>query len=416
MQQVLIVEDSRATARMLARTIEDIVGIPSVIASSKADAADILKDSKEGFLVALCDLNLPDAPGGEAVDVVLAHGIPCVVVSASINEKTRTRVLSLPITDYVVKRGPEDMMYLARLVRRIQQNVGVGALVVDDSVTYRKQIVQMLERQRLTVYQAENGQEALDMLAAHADIRLAVVDYNMPVMDGLETVSAVRKKYSMEELALIAATDSRESLAPTFLKSGANDFVPKSTSFEELVCRINMNLDMLDLIKQTKEFADKDGLTGLWNRRKLFEKGEELFHIAKREGTPFAVAMLDIDHFKALNEEYGHLAGDMVLRQVAEKIQAAFPSPALVTRYGGEEFCVVVFGKEHVEAFPQALDSVRQLIGENKLTSSTYSVSVTISIGCMQFDGSVSFEGLLNKADALLCTAKKNGRNCTVCE
>lgn len=412
MQHVLIIEDSRTTAKLMAHAVEANLGFPCDIAPNKAKAKLLLRE--HSYFVVLCDLNLPDAQSGEAVDLVLEHDVACIVVSASLNEETRRRVLKQPIADYVVKRGPDDLQYLLRLIKRIYNNATTKALVVDDSSTYREQVHLLLAKQRLQVFEAEDGKQALHVLEKNPDIRLVLTDYQMPVMDGYELTGEIRKRYSPEDLAIIATTLADGELAPLFLKSGANDFISKTSPFEELLCRINMNLDMLDLIHQNKELAEKDALTGLCNRGVLHRKGTDIFMEAQQSGGHMKAAMLDIDHFKHVNDTYGHLCGDMALRQVGEILSHRFPAPCSVYRYGGEEFCILFPGEEKPAAIATRLETFRKEVESTPVVCNGEKFPLTISIGLFTQEAE-SLEALLNVTDTLLYEAKEGGRNRLVC-
>jgi response regulator receiver modulated diguanylate cyclase len=222
----------------------------------------------------MLDLNLPDAPQAEVVDLVLEKGIPVIVFAGDCTDQTRKRLWSKNIVDYVLKEGGESLRYAVRQARRVILNRDVKVLVVEDSEMVRTMVAGLLRVHRFQVFEACNGREGLQVLNANPDIRLIITDYEMPEMDGIRFVRAVRARHPKEEMAIIGISSHElESLSARFLKSGANDFLTKPFSSEEFYCRVSQNMDLLEYIQTIKDYSEKDFLTGLFNRRYLFAQG-----------------------------------------------------------------------------------------------------------------------------------------------
>ena len=341
MQKVLIVEDSRTTARFMAHNLKEQLGLAYDCAESLSEAMQLLQTNASQYFLALCDLNLPDAPNGEIVPAILAQNIPVVVVSATFDEDIYKRLMVQGVTDYIVKRTPDDMMYLMRVVRRLRANSGVEALIVDDSHLWCMQVSELLRRQRITAYTASNGHEALDILREHPAIRVVLADHYMPGMDGMKLTAAIRKTHTMDELSIIVISVGTDAGA-RFLRSGANDYVFKTASFEELLCRIAMNLDIQDLIRNNRALAERDALTSLLVHRQFFVLAQEAVAEARKERRSLCAAMIDVDYFKQVNDRYGHLQGDVCLAEIARCIKKAYAHCGYCYRIGGDEFCVLL--------------------------------------------------------------------------
>jgi diguanylate cyclase (GGDEF)-like protein len=408
MQRILIVEDSRTTARLMAHSLKEQMGLACDCAQSRKEALERLQTSSTEYFLALCDLNLPDAPNGELVPDILAQGIPVVVVSATFDENVYQRLLLQGITDYIVKRTPDDMQLLARVVRRLQANEGVEALIVDDSKLWRIQVSELLRRQRITAHTAGNGHEALQVLQQHPNIRIVLADHFMPGMDGVELTTAIRKTHTMDELSIIVISVGTEAGA-RFLRSGANDYVFKTASFEELLCRISMNLDIQDLIRSNRALAERDALTNLLVRRQFYTEAQEALAEARKKHCSMRAAMVDLDYFKQVNDRYGHLAGDITLRQLGGMLNAIFPAPFICGRYGGEEFCVID-PQGDTEAFVEKLEEFRKAVSSKPVRIGALSIVVTVSIGMAEQLGG-ELETLISAADAQLYHAKREGRD-----
>jgi len=327
---------------MLARRITADLGFEAVIASTRAQAEALL-DSDTAFIAALLDINLPDAPNGEVVDMVLERGVPAIVFTGEMDDALRQRFWSKHIVDYVLKQNMENVEYMLSLVERLHKNPGISVLVVEDSRSARNLISTMLRAHRYNVLEAVSGREALDQLAAHPDIRLIISDYNMPGMNGLELAREIRRHHPKDALAIIGVSGAEgASLSARFLKSGANDFLRKPFGSEEFYTRVTQNVELMEYIAQIKELAHKDYLTKLYNRLYFFTTGAAALAGLCRAGKPVALAMIDIDHFKRVNDEHGHDAGDAVLRHLSGILAARFGGEDIVARLGGEEFCVLV--------------------------------------------------------------------------
>lgn len=411
---ILVVEDSKIFSRILKNSIEANPEFEVVLAESY-DALIALVESKQyDFFASLLDLNLPDAPDGEVVDYVLSHNIPAIVFTAQFDDDLRDRILSKGIVDYVLKKSPANIEYIVSLLKQLHRNTHIKALVVDDSRTARKHIKRLLSIYRFIVLEAENGKQALDIINTHKDIMLVITDFNMPQMDGFELTEKLRAIYSKQDMVIIGmSTYGNNLLSARFLKIGGSDFIQKPFLEEEFFCRINQNLDLLEYIKDLRYIATRDFLTGLHNRRYFFEVGEKLYSRAYKSRKSTAVALIDIDFFKKVNDTYGHDVGDMVLKRMGELLKLGFRAGDLVARFGGEEFACLLpnVGKDEANFI---FEGLRDKIEQNAIDLPDNRIlKVTASIGvCTTLEEDL--EKALSKADKLLYQAKHNGRNQTV--
>lgn len=268
MKKILIIEDSKSIASTLSLMIKEQFGYKTVLGSSVKECAKILLEHKGRFDVALLDLGLPDSTHGEIVDFVTKFNIPIIILTASTLIEDEIKNRSLNIVDYVIKDGIYSFKYALSVIQRVINNKAVKVLVVDDSKTFLETTKKLMERYRLTVFTAKNGKEALDVINEHQDIKLLLTDYYMPLIDGLELVRTLRKKYNKDELSIIVTSASKEKkTASKFLKYGANDFLYKGFTQEELFVRISANIELLELFEQLRQKANRDYLTNLYNRR-----------------------------------------------------------------------------------------------------------------------------------------------------
>ena len=202
-------------------------------------------------------------------------------------------------------------------------------------------------------------------------------------------------------------------MSARFIKSGANDFLYKPFVTEEFYCRVAENVRSLEQQRTLVELTQKDFLSGLCNRRHFFTLGTKLFANAKREHLSFCIAMVDIDHFKRVNDTYGHDAGDAVIRGVSAALAGRFREGDLVARLGGEEFGVLAVNMEPGEMH-RVFDEVRQTIAAVSHRYGGEELRVTVSVGVCRAPAD-SLEQTLQRADECLYEAKRSGRDRVVC-
>jgi len=410
MKNILVVEDSKSVSSAIQTLLIKELNCNCVVAASKKEASALLLEYKGKFSVALLDLGLPDAPNGEIVDFVTKFDIPTVILTGSNLEKDETKFRNKNIVDYVVKDGIYSFNYALNVVKRIVSNYQQKVLVVDDSKSFLKLAVDLIDRYKLTSYTALNGEEALKVLDEHPDIKIVLTDYNMPVIDGLELTRKIRKRYSKDELSIIVTSSNSNNRVPSkFLKYGANDFLYKGFTEEEFYARLNANLEILELFDDVRKQANTDHLTGLYNRRYLFSNGIAMYEIAKQNADKFAVAILDIDKFKKINDSYGHDVGDIAIQEVSRILHENITKDALIARLGGEEFCVLLTNRNKNEV-ESLLEDIRKDFEKNLITTSVGELSYTVSIGC-SFEFQSNLDEMIQSADDGLYDAKDSGRN-----
>ncbi len=221
-------------------------------------------------------------------------------------------------------------------------------LIVDDSKTICHKLSRMIsEELGLHPVVAHSKKEALEIIKNNKDIKLVFTDYHMPQMNGLDLTKELRYIYAKDELSIVAISDTTDKKIITqFLKYGANDFLNKDFSDEEFYVRLSSVLEVLELFEEIKDKANKDFLTGAYNRRYFFHEGNNLF----QESNNVKSFMIDIDKFKNINDTYGHDIGDMAIKEVISIVNKRLEGvDSLLSRFGGEEFCGLIFGKNDEE-------------------------------------------------------------------
>jgi diguanylate cyclase (GGDEF)-like protein len=294
-------------------------------------------------------------------------------------------------------------------------------LIADDESMSRRLLQKTLERAGYDVVAVENGREAADQLCTEDGPRIALLDWLMPELDGPGVCRQVRKNegQSYVYMVLVTSKEEKEDIVAG-LESGADDYLTKPFDPEELKARLRTGLRILDLEDRLVEAREEmrfrathDGLTTLWNRSVIMEMLDRELARSRREQTSIAIMLCDLDHFKSVNDTYGHLVGDEVLRETAKRLLSCVRSYDFVARYGGEEFLVTLNNCNPAYAMARA-EEIRKVIGLHPIQAPSGPIPITLSLGLLLTHewGREPAEKLLGEADAALYAAKAAGRNC----
>jgi diguanylate cyclase (GGDEF)-like protein len=410
MDNIIIVEKNRATAKIFANKINSELGLQSKIATSLHDVKNLIRDKKHEYFVAVVDMSTPNQEFDGIIDYISAKGLSSIVITGEFSDTKSDWMLSKNIVDYLIKEDSHDFGYILRTIHRVYKNQFIKVLVVDDSKILRRLIKKLLSIQNYIVIETSDGEEALAQLIKNPDIKLIITDFQMPKMNGFELTSRVRKIYHINQLAIIGISAHGSGLlSAKFLKKGANDFITKPFVNEEFNCRINQNIEILEYIEAVKQASYKDYLTGFYNRRYLFDLGSRYIQSMNGSKSQITIAMIDIDYFKSINDQYGHQAGDIVLQHVSGILSENLSDSDIICRFGGDEFCVLstTIKPEKVKA---TFEHIRKRFESGKVLIGKANIPITVSFG-VATKFADSLEATINRADELLYQAKESGRN-----
>ncbi len=291
-----------------------------------------------------------------------------------------------------------------------------GIVVADDSPIYRKLLKDSLE-ESYAVHMAKDGKQALALVSEHKPAVL-ITDWEMPDLTGLEVCAQIRKDESSYTHVIILTSNSEKDKVVEALAAGADDYLTKPFHVGELLARVGVGIRIVELHReiqaknrQLSELALTDALTGLPNRRALEEWASRELQSSQRHRYPFWVVIADLDHFKRVNDQYGHEAGDSVLCRFAEILRAHTRGADLCARTGGEEFVLAI---RHVDKIGvmTVLERLRYRVEAENYQWGDKTVKITASFGvvCARKE-TKDLRQLLREADEALYAAKEKGRN-----
>lgn len=415
-RRILLVEDSRMFSTVLKHGLETAHGLAVSHCSSLAALRDAIEGSNGDFALAVLDLNLPDAPNCEALDYIISHGIAAIVFTGTFNDQTRDLILSRDVVDCVIKNQPDSITHLISVVDRALTNARTHVLLVDSDAQSRGEMATLLGKQQFTVLETVSGTEALRLLDEYDGIDIVVTDMALGDMDALRLLAELRQRHGDDAFSVVAVADGKDrAQAARFLQRGGTDFIQKPFLFEELNSRLFQVANVRQRMQALHSMAARDYLTDIYNRRYFFQTGPRMVDQCLRRRETTSIAILDIDHFKRLNDTYGHEVGDLVLKAVAKRLRLLVGEDHLLARLGGEEFGIL-FNSLDVAAANDFCETVRMDIANSKVVADDEELSITISIGLATIESAESFDNYLNAADQFLYMAKYDGRNRVVSE
>lgn len=280
-------------------------------------------------------------------------------------------------------------------------------VLVDPSSAVQRAMKQLIGEGDHTVFTFADGFEALDYIAKNTDVR-ALITSTLPInISGIELCAAARKLSGTRRalhVILMSSTDDYY-LAVKALDNGADDFIHKPPNLDELRARLRLADRVTSMKQQLIQYATMDSLTGLLNRRAFFDSAIDLC-LAADAGKSLSAVMFDIDHFKKINDTYGHGVGDRVLADVGK--QTAL-TPGIAGRLGGEEFCLLTSTNltDALECAGQLQQSIREL----SFNFEGEEFGITCSFGIAEWESGDAIDRMLRRADVALYQAKKAGRD-----
>ncbi len=285
-------------------------------------------------------------------------------------------------------------------------------LIADDNQNNLKLIKEILEDEGYTTMTASDGSTAMQMVQEFKP-HVLLLDIMMPDMDGFQVCEALKKEPETKDIPIIMVTAKTGGcdLKRAF-ELGAFDYIKKPIDEMEVIARVQSALKFKEREDRLREMATTDGLTGLYNHALIVELFEKEVSKQERKNSDLSFVMLDIDYFKKVNDNYGHITGDFILKELADILKCLVRCGDLVGRYGGEEFSLILpdAGEENALAL---CERIREKVAAHLFTVGSQTLSITVSMGvyCKTGGDKTPSQDILRLADEALYRAKQNGRN-----
>lgn len=411
----IMIADSSPTVRTFLRNEFDPKRFDVFEVADGREAVRVALEIKP--TIATLSMVLPGCNGIEVCSAITSSELTArttvVVITASDSEEDRCRAFDAGAVRFLCKGFPQGELaaYAEEIIRTRELLAETRVLVVDDNEYIRRTIARLLQSEGAVVFQAGDGEAGLAILAEH-EVDIVLTDYHMPIMDGIQFVEALRAQQEHEAtpVLFVSASEYRHTTVRA-LDAGANDFIRKPFEGTELLARLRSFARLANLTKQLQKRATTDELTGLLSRREAIARLDMLHTTARRYGTPFSCILIDIDHFKAVNDLYGHAAGDAVLRKIASAVRQSVREADFVCRVGGEEF-LVLSQQTSLHDAAECGEKLRALIEAKVVRVDGNEIKRTISVGVAEYsDADTEADTILRAADEALYGAKHAGRN-----
>lgn len=429
LNRILVVDGSEVARTIIVRILSEEMPDTDIVTSATVKEACAWLENSHFDLVTT-SLMLPDKDGLELSRYVRAsshhHYTPTIVVSGDADTRLLREGFAAGVTDYFDK----SLGYraFAEFIKDfMQRKFGlVGRILyVEDSRLTAALIIKLMEKHGLQVIHTTHAEQALQLLRdcapsgplAPEQFDIVITDFYLEGrLTGGDLLHAIRAKfhYSQQEMPVLVLTSSNEEEKQVELfHAGANDFVFKPVVEEVLMARIRSLLLIKQQFAALKRQTDSmhrlaitDSLTRVYNRRFLLDYGEQF--LARRDNHPVAAVLLDIDHFKKINDNLGHITGDRVLQALGEMLSSRIPDNGMVVRFGGEEFALLV-PRCSINQAHQCAEGLRREI--EVLNPADVPVTVSIGLATNQQNPGLTLTQLINHADKALYAAKAQGRN-----
>jgi len=414
---ILVVDDSALLRRQVLAEFDDL-NASTVEAEDGISAIAKIHQHKPDLIT--LDIEMPKMDGYGVCRMLSSNaatlGIPVIMISSKPSDEERLHALEAGAVEYFVKPfEPGTLKRLAQtLLGRVRANRDKHILSVSNERELRLMLDASLRRNG---YQHECFEQPAQLLQALREkpCNLLLLDFRLPghgayqVLDALKTYGSPSTK-----VIALASMSARRDLVNAFY-AGASDFVRVPFFTEELLARVERQLYVQNEESTLRDLATVDALTRVANRGELMRRAAIEVSRAVTEGTPLGVLLVDIDHFKRVNDELGHAVGDDVLRAVAQELRSRVRDTDFVGRYGGEEFVALLPGASN-ESLRAVAERLREAVERLSVNAPGETVHVTVSIGGQSWhpEGlppNIEFASLVHGADKALYQAKEEGRN-----
>ncbi len=400
MKKVLIVDDDINLVDVIAGKLKDRIDIHVLKAYNYKEAISLIREHEDEIAVAIVDLHIPGTKDGGLLHLTNINEIPSIVLTSSTDKAVRKEMMQKHVLEYIAKSDLNSLTYAVDVTVRVLRNYDTGVMIVDDSAVSLNVMALSLEKLNVKIFKAHDGVEALEVLDRDGDkISLVLTDYQMPKMDGLELTQEIRKRYRKDRMAILVLSgeDDKDAVFD-FFKVGANDFLSKPFNFEEFFIRMNINLDLIDLFRHSQEFANKNSLTGLFNRKFFMDSATMMLGKAKRHKRELCMIFFEIDAYGSMADRYGNEVGDIVVLAIVKHLNKTLRKSDLLAQYDAHEFAILIEDINEADSEKLA-HRLQECFAHDRLEFGSKEITYSVSIGL--------YHGLSQEVSALVSATRE---------
>ncbi|MCW1360865.1 diguanylate cyclase [Campylobacter sp. US33a] len=403
MNKILVVDDNKTLAKLFAKKIEAVLEFSLDVAFDISQVQEYI--AKEKYILCLLDVHSFQAQE-ELVNLCFKNKIPSIILINDYNEKKYTHFWEKQVVDFIIK----DDSCVEKIIESIadfcnyQKRKIILALCNNNE---RNEIKNFLNKKGFEILAAAHGEEVLNYLEFHPDVKMIICDTKMPVINAYDLLIHIRQKYNQSELGLIVLNDDNDAELK-LLKQGANDVLNKPFSMELLSYKIMQNFKNMQNLELVNKYSNLDSISGLQNSQALMKELEKYFYHLKEYQEEFAFAFLDIDKLKTINEEYSYEIGNKVIKQCAKELISETKGRDIIGRYSPEKFCILLKNINNERAI-KIFSHIRVNIKSTKVADLLDDLYFSVSIGLCFGNTQSSLKEMMQKAEKALFEAKNNG-------
>jgi len=412
-KKALIINDVLMIPKVLENKVHSLNKEIEVVANQNYDEVyNTLKENSKEIFVAIFDINIENLDNDKIITLLSYSDIPTIILSKEEDDNIKDKHRDF-IIEFVKKRSLDSLDYIAKKIENLYLNSKNHILLIEDNEEYLEKMTNVLKYLNINILVAKTGKNAFEYLEENKfHINLIITEDTLIDMKSTEFIHQVRKIKSKDEVGIIVLTEQKnnQELICDSFRHGANDFMSKDFIKEEFILRLNNVIELLYLFNKNKEIANKDFLTGAYNRRFFFDTAQTIVGKNKRKKQKILTAIFDIDFFKKINDKYGHAIGDKALKEFHKILKDNTRDSDIIARIGGEEF-IILLEDISFENAKKLLEKLRYKVEDHHIKlNETEFINMTVSIGAV-YKNVNDIHVAMKKADDLLYVSKEEGRN-----
>ncbi len=403
--KVLVIARQETVQAVVRAEVVKLPGLSILSCSSEEQYHEVIAQNSSEIIIAIADVS---TCGTAIIEDLSKYGIPTVGLFNRVDDCPR--ISGKHVVSNIDRDDIDQMAGLSAVVEGIFENRKTRIVILHQDSKYRKYLEEILLGRYFTVMQASDVAQAMELLTLYPNTQVLLLDENYRQVGNIEVINLLRRNYPADNLSIISLITQRDAaLVSALFESGSSDVVATSTDDVEFLARVQQQASVILNFRIFKNRVFKDPLTEAYTMDYLWDVGPKLFANASRDSFKLALAVINIDNFTEVNDEYGAAVGDLVLRSVTEQLNSIFRTTDFVVRKEGDEFISLLSCVDR-DKLAHILERTREQIESGGVWFGKTKLPITITIGATVELGA-SLINMLTRAEVALVQARKTGRN-----